>query len=256
MKNHFFFSYCGNKREEVDRIYQQLNLTNKNIFVEPFCGSCAMSFYLSTKHPKQFKYIINDNNKFLIELFQLAKNKNKFDKFINSLNKKCFNKDGDFIDKETYINIIKEDTLQGYFIKYKWYTIRFGLYPVRKMSPIKEDCQFVNFLRSEDVTILNDDAINICNKYIDDKQAILFLDPPYINSCNGFYLSPNFNIYEYLFKIKDELIKKESFILLCLEDIWIIRLLFDNLKDHFIVYDKLYQMSKKKTSHIIIKNKV
>ena len=63
------------------------------------------------------------------------------------------------------------------------------------------------------------------------------------------------NIYEYIYKIRNDLLILKSTILLCLEDIWIIRLLFDNLKDCFITYDKLYQVSKKKTTHIIIYNR-
>jgi site-specific DNA-adenine methylase len=253
MKNHFFFSYCGNKRDEVERLFECMDLTNKNIFVEPFCGSCAMSFYISTKMPKKFKYIINDNDKRLIELFKLAKDKKKFDAFIKKINKLCFDKDGDFIDKITYNNINKEDTLESYFITRKYYTIRQGLYPQRKMLPISNDCLFVNFLRTEDVEILNNDAIDVFNQYIDNKNAIIFLDPPYLMSCNGLYDTPDGNIYEYLFNIKAELKTKESLLICCLENMWIIKMLFSGF--NFITYNKTYQISKKKTEHIIISNK-
>ena len=52
MKNHFYMSYSGNKREEVENIYNLIDFNNIATIVEPFCGTCAMSYYISTKHPK------------------------------------------------------------------------------------------------------------------------------------------------------------------------------------------------------------
>ena len=57
MKNHFYFPYVGNKREEVEYILNNLNLDNITTIIEPFCGSCALSYYISTKYPNKFKYI-------------------------------------------------------------------------------------------------------------------------------------------------------------------------------------------------------
>ena len=34
MKNHFFFSYAGNKREEVEHIYNLLDLNNIDTIVD------------------------------------------------------------------------------------------------------------------------------------------------------------------------------------------------------------------------------
>ena len=58
MKNHFVISYAGNKRNEVTRIYETLKLENITTIVEPFCGTAAVSFYISTLHPQKFKYIL------------------------------------------------------------------------------------------------------------------------------------------------------------------------------------------------------
>ena len=72
MKNHFFMPYFGNKRQEVEKIYEEIkeDLLNDEIktIIEPYCGSSSISYYISTLHPKRFKYILNDNNKKLIEL--------------------------------------------------------------------------------------------------------------------------------------------------------------------------------------------
>ena len=69
MKNHFIIPYFGNKRMEVENLYNVIKdkLDEVDIIIEPFCGSSAMSYYISTQHPKKIKYILNDNNKKLIE---------------------------------------------------------------------------------------------------------------------------------------------------------------------------------------------
>lgn len=72
MKNHFLFSYSENKREKVKTIYDNLNFTNIDTIIEPFAGTSALSYYISTKHPKRFKYILNDQNNLLIDLYNIS----------------------------------------------------------------------------------------------------------------------------------------------------------------------------------------
>ena len=64
MKNHFIISYAGNKRQESNYIYEYIKdkLNDIEYIIEPFCGSSALSYYLSTLYPHRFKYILNDNN--------------------------------------------------------------------------------------------------------------------------------------------------------------------------------------------------
>lgn len=198
MKNHFLFAYSGNKRCEVEQIADSIDFTDKTTIIEPFCGTCAFSVYMSMKYPKKFKYIINDNNKHLVELFKLVKDKKKFDKFIEDINNTCFN-DDKFMTKEQYNEAISQDTLKAYYIAHKFYCIRSGLYPIaRKGQRIKPECAFNDFIRSENVEVCHEDACKIMDKYIDDEKTVLFVDPPYMNSCNDFYLSPDVNIYEYM----------------------------------------------------------
>jgi len=89
MKNHFFFPYVGNKRQEVEHIYSKINFENIDTICEPFCGSCAVSYYIwsrfkssaassANQNPdKKFKYVINDTDKLLCELLTLVKSDNK-----------------------------------------------------------------------------------------------------------------------------------------------------------------------------------
>ena len=88
------------------------------------------------------------------------------------------------------------------------------------------------------------------NKYKDNNKAFIFLDPPYLISCNSFYQDAKLNIYEYL--SIHTIDKMKCKVLLCLEDNWIINLLFK--KYITMKYDKIYQMTKKKTTHLIMDN--
>ena len=60
----------------------------------------------------------------------------------------------------------------------------------------------------------------------------------------------NVNIYEYLYK--NNIDNMKALIILCLESNWIIKILFNNqIKKEYV---KQYQISKKKTNHLIISN--
>jgi hypothetical protein len=81
--------------------------------------------------------------------------------------------------------------------------------------------------------------------------ALIFIDPPYLMACNDFYDKKyNINVYEWM-SIND-IRKFKAFFIIVLEKNWIISLLF---KDYYIFeYDKLYQPSKKSTTHYMILN--
>ena len=70
MKNHFYIPYPGNKRKEMKGLYPYLDFTNIDIIVEPYAGSCAISFYIS-QQKSGLTYILNDNNIYLKELYEI-----------------------------------------------------------------------------------------------------------------------------------------------------------------------------------------
>ena len=248
-KNHFFFGYAGNKRGEVDKIHDYLkdSILNVKTIVEPFCGTSAFSVYMSLLYPKRFKYIINDYDPNLIILYKLARNKDKFDKFISILNKITIK-----LNKVKYLKIVKENQFIGWFISHLIYSMRAGLYNLdyKQKTYNFDEYPIVKFLRNEDIEIINGDGINIIMKYQDNKEYLLFIDPPYTASCNEFYASKTTNIYEYCESNKINDMKAN--VIFVLENNWIIRLLFKhNIKSE---YNKLYQCSKKNTTHLIISN--
>ena len=243
-------SYFGNKRDEVEIIFSHINLNGVKIIVEPFCGSCAMSYYISTQK-KKLKYILNDNNPFLIELINIARDDKRAEKFEQAFNilVKSF-KD----NKDKYDEIVKQKNIMGWYIANKIHGPRVGLFPLKNYNDtIKlSDCPFYNFLKNEDVEIYNKEAIEIYNEYKDNKNCMILLDPPYLETCNDFYNCADVNIYKFLYDNPIE--KEKAKIYLILEDMWIIKLLFQ--KNTFIEYDKQYNGFKKKlVKHCIINNK-
>lgn len=254
MKQHFVMAYAGNKREEVEAIYDNINFTNINTIIEPYAGTCAISYYISTKHPKQFTYIINDLNKNMYKLYNILTNKDeiiKFEKEVNDVAKTIINKD-------TYKDAIKNmNTCPiSWFISNKIYTIRPALYRLNyKYSYIKiMDYPVISFFQNEKIIFSNEEGLNILKKYENDKSALILLDPPYLLSCNDYYdeaKTQQQNIYEYIHN--NDIKKKKAKIAIIVARNWIIDLLFQKFKNK-VEYDKLYQCSKKTVKHTIIKN--
>lgn len=250
MKNHFYISYAGNKREEVEKIFENIDFTGITTIIEPFCGTCAVSYYISTKI-KGLKYILNDLNENFMKIFEILKDVNKTNEFKLEL-EKVFNEVRD--NKEKYVELVKQKTLVGWFISNKYYQIRPGLFPIQKRNVVFdfENIPIVKFFRDEDITFSSCNANQIIDEYKDKSDAMIFIDPPYIDTCNQFYdygKSKGINIYEYLYY--NDINDWKCNPVLVLEKNWIIALLFQNHK--IVEYDKSYQTTKKKTTHFLIK---
>lgn len=244
-----FYPYAGNKRQEVEKIVNAMMLRGVKTIIEPFCGSSAVSYYISTMYPKKYKYILNDIDKHLISLFKIAQDNDKLKLLEDEINILIID-----ITKVKYNEIVKKDTLATHIIKNKIYAIRAGLFPLdyKHKNIDLINCPIVKFLQTENIEFTNEDAIICYNKHVNDKSNLIFIDPPYLQSCNDMYTNrQNTNIYEYLFN--NNIKNAKAQIILCLENNWIIKLLFK--KHTQITYPKTYEMSKKLTEHVIITNK-
>jgi hypothetical protein len=263
MKNHYFTSYAGNKRKEIKDILPFINLDaspNITTIIEPFAGSAAMSYYISTIYPNKFKYILNDNDKINYDLFNISRDTERTEDFNNNINKIIdeFNTYTDDVNRKIFYNSISMKTLEGYIFKQKYYSIRNGLYPmiskVNKIKPYKlQDFPVYDFYNNENIVYENIDGIEFINKYNESDDKIFLLDPPYLACCNDFYNNKDVNIYEWVFNNKALLLNSGNKILFILENMWIIKLLLQDFKILF-EYDKSYELSKKKTTHIVYSN--
>lgn len=250
MKNHFLIAYAGNKRSEFVEIDKFINYDNIELIIEPFCGSSAVSYQIACKYPKRFKYILNDNNNYLTDLYNVIKAGN-INNFIDDVNKELLI----IKNKDDYLKACKTEDLKNWFIKNKFYNIRAGLYDKdmhnKKMSLTKEQLKFIDFIIHENVTITNNDWFKCFNDNKDNDKCLFIMDPPYMEACNDFYLNHSINIYEYFFNNSINTFK--CHIMFILEHTWIIKLLFGaNIKHK---YNKSYCGNKtKNTTHCIINN--
>jgi hypothetical protein len=250
-KNHFYMSYCGNKRNEIYNIYNLINFDNITTVIEPFCGSQAISYYIWQKHP-DLKFILNDNNEYLKEMYEILKDDLKTIEFEKVINEEFYDK---IQDKEQYLKIVKEKNIYSWFIKNKFYNLRPGVFPCGSSRFKKINLSSIpirDFYKNANIEFSSLDGIFIYNQYKNNNENLLILDPPYLNSCNDFYQDTSLNIYEYL--NDNDIINEQAKIFLILEDNWIIKLIF---KKYIVyTYSKTYEISKKKTSHILISNQI
>ena len=253
MKNNFYITYPGNKRTEMKGLYPYLDFINIDTIVEPYAGSCAISYYISTQK-QGLTYILNDNNPYLKQMYEILIDEEKTKTFENEIN----NKIKDVKTKEEYMDIVTKKTFMAWFVSHKYFNIRPGLCPFgyRGKEAILKPVDFlsypiVKFFRNNKIIYMCDDAITVYEKYKNNKNCMIIMDPPYISTTNNFYLDHNMNIYEYLYNNNISIQKAKIYLIL--ENIWIIKLLF---KNNFMLfeYDKQYILSRKKRTHIIISN--
>jgi hypothetical protein len=60
MKNHFYISYNGNKRNEAENFYNSIVLSQIKTIIELFAGTSAISCFIWTKN-QDLKFMLNDN---------------------------------------------------------------------------------------------------------------------------------------------------------------------------------------------------
>jgi site-specific DNA-adenine methylase len=127
MKNHFLFSYTGNKRNETKNFLDIVKLDNIENIIEPFCGSSALSYsiWLENKDGKALNYYLNDTDERLIQVYNIMKNETieHIEEKINDIIKTINN-------KEEWNQNLKSDHDIYHFIFFKKYSAmsRYGFY--------------------------------------------------------------------------------------------------------------------------------
>ena len=257
-QNHFIFSYTGNKREEVETIHESLNLDGIETIIEPFCGTSAMSFYLSRLYPKRFKYILNDNDERLMELYAVMKDETKYNELVSKIKEYhdfVFDNDLDKNGKkERYNSLKKNDDFPTWVFMRTYYSMRPYFYPEahgRVRLHNYNNIPIISFLRNENIEFRYEDALNLVKQYKDDKSVLMFLDPPYLNSDNSFYKHQGLEIYPYLHETRLGSFKASVYLVVNLTEP-----IQNMFQEYFIkIYEKKYIRTRKVTNqHVIISN--
>ena len=186
---YFYFPYQGGKTKDFKNIYDLVDISKFNVVVEPFCGSCAISLNFYVKH-KELSYHVNDIDETLISFLKDVKvnGSNRYFKYVNDILQEYTN--------EKHNKIIEKykktpSNLKYWFYYRKIYNIRPGLFDKRRNEKSSIDIsKYIvadTFFKNAKITCK--DYTKILNKYVDESDVFIFLDPPYLDSCNSSYTS-------------------------------------------------------------------
>lgn len=177
----------GSKKNELKRLLPIIKpqLNDNTIFIEPFCGSSIVSFNIYKLNNK-LQFHINDNDYFRIKFYNKMKNENDRNDLYN-LEKEILKQGEQF-----YYNIVKnnerneESEYNKYVISKRIHSFRHGLFPTTKKIILHDiSINWINFFNNSIIT--NYDYKDILDKYKDNENAFIYLDPPYLDSYNGSY---------------------------------------------------------------------
>ena len=247
MKEIDIISRLGKKTTDIKHFDKYLIATKIETIVEPFAGSFAVSKYY-VKNIFGGSIHINDLDKTLIYIYKNYKEYIKLRNEIQNdlldwiINKVCTKDQIIEIKKKKYNEILINEYIKNFII-------RGGLHKSlksKKYSTIEQ-----NILDKS--TITNNDYRVIFDQYKNDEKAFLFLDPPYIFSDNSSYTGmDNDDNTDMLYIIKIYMDTCKCKVMLIINDLKIIRYIYgDYVKGQ---YDKIYQLTHRKSRHLIITN--
>ena len=239
----------GNKENDIKFFKQYLPLDVKTV-VEPFAGSFAVikHFYVDLN---KYDFHINDNDETLHYLYHnpqaLIDMRLKLSKlYIEEYKSKEYDPTNKF--KNVVQGIDMHDHLKMWILKNMF--IRGSLF-----KPISSDNfnpNEINILKNALITKLN--YTEIFDLYRDDPNAFLFLDPPYLYSDNSTYDAQckDTDMTQIIVDILEYFKVCRCKVMLVINKLYILSYLFkDYIKGE---YSKTYQISKKKSIHLVICN--
>lgn len=242
------FGRLGNKTNDI-KFFKDRLPTDCKIVVEPFCGTCAISKYMSNIY-NDLQYHLNDLDENIFLILNDIDGYIEFKKDTNNKYKDFVLNDDDtkykYIRWKTYVENI-DNKFTKIFVQENF--IKGSMFRCSNVNPDPKDILLYNTAIKT-----NKDYIDIMEQYEDDKDAFLFIDPPYLFSDNSGYVpqkddTDSTYIIVYLSQF---LMRCKCKIMIIINDLKILRHLFgDYVKGD---YSRTYQLSKKKASHLIITN--
>jgi len=251
----FLLSYQGNKYQETKKYLKDfISTSNYDIIAEPFCGIFGFSrAYFELKPVFKGEIWLNDIDENLID--NLIRLRDEPEKLINEMKEyiEPFENDKKLTDTKDNPYIIRNvyRGLSGHLMNLKRGNTKIKNYDILKYSNFFKNAKFFN--------MSSDKFINMVNK-IDNKNILIYCDPPYFNSNNKGYqkcCSKNddseyydgTSLYLDIFK-RMELKKDNIDIMLIMNKIDIINYTF---RDYiYLEYNGLYQnFGKTLKKHII-----
>jgi len=256
----FYFSYAGNKRAELKELDDLLSNIKYKKVVEPFGGSLAFTIDQYYKN-KDLQFFPSDiDNELTLFCNNFYKYDNDVIKNVLEIIKNISNKEEyDIIYKKSILNIKDEninDFLKYYLFKKTAYAIHPGLYYLNRPPKLSNVLKFKDKLNEffKNNTYINSHYKYIFERFKDDEDALLFLDPPYVNSECSFYDKFDDTDFSNLWEdICNMLENAKCKIILIVNDNYFMKKCYN--KWFYKNYEKKYcYQSSRKTSHNIFTN--
>lgn len=237
-------SRVGSKTNDI-KYFKDLLPMDVKIVVEPYGGSFAV--IRDVYGDKKYKKYVNDLDD---ELYYVYENP---DELIEGYKKwNIINGIENLYTKDKLIKFNKlklNESIKNYITQNV--TVKGTITNSKNVNDTEEDLKLM-----KQIEFSNEDAFIVIEKFRKNKNAFIFLDPPYLFSNNASYLpqKENEDMTDWYMKYLDILNDKttKAKIMLVINNLAILRILFkDFVKKQ---YDKIYQFGKRKSSHLIITN--
>jgi len=215
--------WSGSKRSQAPLIAKYIN-RNYDTYYELFCGGCSMLFFLleNKYYTDKFKrFVCNDINRPLIELYQMIKEDCMYVQDSYSRLWKELNKDSDLERKKEYFAYIRNQFNQNHAPELFFFIMRTT---TNGMPRYNKDGDFNNsfhvtrngMMPSETEGILREasyylrkNKVEFYSKSFEEFETgendLLYLDPPYFNTKGMYYGLIDFSVlWQYLKNSKSD----------------------------------------------------
>jgi len=249
------FGRLGNKTNDIKFFKNYLPLDCDKV-IEPFGGSFAVSRIVY--NDDKYKKYVNDIDPSLIAIYNEPKKYFDLSNKLNDIAKKYIIEGSKTVDSKKFfkdvnddVSIDKDSIFYNYWKKEK--VVRGSLIKCVKNYACSD------FIKSmESINFTSDDYLKVVNKFRKDEKAFIFIDPPYLFSDNSQYSSTCEKGKNDMTMIMVDLLKiiksddTKAKIMIIVNDLDLLRYIFnDYIKGD---YKRIYQLSKKEDTHLIICN--
>jgi site-specific DNA-adenine methylase len=252
MRNQFFITYFGNKYQESKKHLKYETYNDIEHIIEPYGGTYGFSRFIyemdekTGRKPRKFS--IYDNNTELIDFYTKLKKMTaeEFKTYVDGYNDIMNDKKYRSEKKPNCIDNKKIKTIIDEHPDYKFMIERNTDGGMAKTTNKKNCNLFFDMLKH--CEFINENCKNL--KLADEHNTLVYLDPPYILSCNLTYSDPGFDHSQFIHLLFQTL--KKSKVMFIHSGHYLLDLVF---KPYIIdTYEKTYSLTKRKIIHNIYKS--
>lgn len=195
----------GKKTKIVQDIINHVELTNNDIWVEPFLGSGEVLFNINPKYA-----YVSDNNKCIIDFYNKIKNKELNSEIVRDFLEKhgaklselgedyyyemraTFNKNNDplyflFLNRSCFNGIIRFNSKNEFNVPFCRKPNRFSKSLITKIVNQVKAVEEILTIHGDDWTFVCCDWQETYNKFCHQENVLFYFDPPYIKRYSEYY---------------------------------------------------------------------